>query len=238
MPQAWKNRKLIICDKITNEILLPIWVDGKFSINDIDEYGYIQKLFRTETDPDLQMSIHATLSEHFMDKKYEDYVDVEEGDVVIDIGFNYGVFALKSLHCKASKIYGFEPNIHVYNLCNQIYTDKEKVEIFNFAVGGKNEKVTFNQGKGSLTSSTYGFVEDFETSYEVDSISLVDFIFFHNIKKINFLKIDCEGCEYEIFESIPDNIFSTIEKIHVEFHYNDGIKVKSLIDKLERNNFT
>jgi FkbM family methyltransferase len=237
MPQAWKNRKLIIYDKITNEILLPIWVDGEFTINDVDGYGYIKKLFTIETDPHLQMSIHATLSEHFMDKKYENYVDVEEGDTVIDIGFNYGVFALKSLHNKASKIYGFEPNTHVYNLCKQIYTDREKVEIFKFAVGGKNEKVNFNQGKGSLTSSTYGLVEDFETSYVVDSISLVDFLFFHNIKKIDFLKIDCEGSEYEIFESIPDDLFSTIKKIHVEFHYNDGVKVESLIKKLERNNF-
>lgn len=237
IPQAWKNRKVIICERNTDKVLLPIWIDGNISIPEVDKFGYIKKLFEVETDTDLQLSIHATLSEHFMDSKYKDYVDVEEDDVVIDIGFNYGVFAIKSLYNKASKIYGFEPSQKAYNVCKKIYTDKDKIELFNFAVGGNNGKVVFKQGKSSLTSSTYGDVEDFETSYEVDVIKLTDFLFFHKIDKIDFLKVDCEGSEYEIFDSIPDDIFSNIKKIHVEFHYNDGIKVLSLIDKLDRNNF-
>lgn len=237
IPQAWKNRKLLIFNRQTKQLLLPVWIDGILSIPEIDNFGYIKKLFDNESDSILQLGIHATLSEHFMDRKYKDYVDVEEGDIVVDIGFNYGVFAIKSLYNKASKIYGFEPSQKAYNVCKKIYTDKDKIELFNFAVGGNNGKVVFKQGKSSLTSSTYGDVEDFETSYEVDVIKLTDFLFFHKIDKIDFLKVDCEGSEYEIFDSIPDDIFSNIKKIHVEFHYNDGIKVFSLIDKLDRNNF-
>lgn len=237
MPQAWKNRKVLICNRGTDKVLLPLWVDGYVSLPAIDNFGYIKKLFEIETDPDLQLSIHATLSEHFMDRKYTNYVDVEEGDVVIDIGFNYGVFALRSLYKNASKIYGFEPNIRVYEVCQKVYTDKSKIELYNFAVGNKNEKVLINQGKSSLTSSTYGVVEDFEISYEIESINLTDFLFFHQINKVDFLKVDCEGSEYDIFESIPDDIFSNIKKVHVEYHYNDGIKVMKIIDKLNRNDF-
>jgi FkbM family methyltransferase len=172
-----------------------------------------------------------------MDKKYGGYVDVEEGDVVIDIGFNYGVFALRALYKGASKIIGFEPNIDVYNVCQKVYTDKDRVEVFKFAVGGKNEKLTFKVGKSSLTSSTYGDVEDFLTSYDVYSINLVDFLFFNGIEKVDFLKIDCEGSEYDIFESIPDSVLSQIKKIHVEFHYNTDRRVDTIIDKLNRNGF-
>lgn len=237
MPQAWKNRRVMIYNKVTNELLLPLWIDGDISLSDIDKFGYIKKLFKEESNQELQLSIHATLSEHFMDKKYSGYVDVEEGDVVIDIGFNYGVFTLRSLNNGASKVYGFEPNVDAYNVSKKVYTDKNKVEIFNFAVGSENGKVIMKQSISSLTSSTFGDVEDYKKSYDVDCVKLTDFIFFHKIKKIDFLKIDCEGSEYEIFESIPDEIFSTIKKIHVEYHYNDGEKVKSIIDKLDKNNF-
>lgn len=237
MPQAWKNRKVLIIEKYTNKVLLPIWVDGQMSLNEVDKFGYIEKLLKIEKDVELQWAIHATLSEHFIHRGYGGYVDVEEGDVVIDIGFNFGVFCLRALNNGASKIYGFEPNVHVYGVSKQVYTDTSKVEIFNFAVGGKNEKVVFTQGRCSLTSSTYGSVDDYEYSYEIDSINLPDFLFFHQIDKIDFLKVDCEGSEYDIFESIPDDVFSKIKKIHVEFHYNDGEKVEMLIDKLNRNNF-
>lgn len=237
MPQAWKNRKVLFLDRITNELLLPLWIDGSVSIKEIDKHGYIDKLFQAEKNSDLQLGIHATLSEHFIDRKYGDYVDVEKGDVVIDIGFNYGVFAIKSLYNGASKVFGFEPNKHVFEICNRVYDNQNLVEVFNFGVSNKNDKVLFKQGKSSLTSSIYGDVEDYETSYEVNTIVLTDFLFFHNIDKVDFLKIDCEGSEYDIFVSIPDSILSQIKKIHVEFHYNDGIKVNQLIEKLEKNNF-
>lgn len=237
MPQAWKNRKVLIIDKDSNQILLPIWVDGKMSLKDIDKFGYIEKLLKIKKNVDHQEAIHSTLSEHFIHRTYGGYVDVEKGDVVIDIGFNFGVFCLRALNNGASKIYGFEPNIDVYKIGKQVYADITKVEIFNFAVGKKNEKVVFMQGKSSLISSTYGAVSDYEYSYEIDSINLPDFLFFRQIDKIDFLKIDCEGSEYDIFESIPDHIFSKIKKVHVEFHYNDGKKVEMLIEKLNRNNF-
>lgn len=237
MPQAWKNRKVLFLDRFTNELLLPLWIDGVVSIKEIDKHGYVQKLFQSESNSDLQLGIHATLSEHFIDRKYGDYVDVEKGDVVIDIGFNYGVFAIKSLYNGASKIYGFEPNNHVYEICKQVYDNHNLIEVFNFGVSDKNDKVVFRQGKSSLTSSIYGDVEDYETSYEVNTIILTDFLFFHNIDKIDFLKVDCEGSEYDIFSSIPDSILSQIKKIHVEFHYNDGVKVNQIIQKLEKNNF-
>lgn len=237
MPQAWRGRRVMIYNTTTNKLLLPLWIDGTIGISDIDKFGYIKSLFKEETNSDSQLAIHATLSEHFMDKKYGGYVDVEEGDVVIDIGFNYGVFTLRSLNNGASKVYGFEPNIDAYNISKNVYSDKEKVELFNFAIGGKNGKVKMVQSISSLTSSTFGNVEDYKTSYDVDCIKITDFMFFHKIKKVDFLKVDCEGSEYEIFESIPDEIFSTIKKIHVEYHYNDGEKVKPIIDKLNRNNF-
>lgn len=233
----WTNRKVMIYHRETNDLLAPFIIDGLKSFADIDEYRYLEKLFKIETDKLCQSGILGVIREHHFDRHYEDYCDVEFGDIVVDIGFNYGIFSLGALYKGASKIYGIEPNKYVYNIINDIYPEKNKVQIYNFAVSNKNEILTLKVGSDTLGSSIVGDVDDYKESYNVKCFNIYDFLNFHQINRIDFLKIDCEGAEYEIFDAIPDEYFKTIKKIHVEFHFNEGQKVLQLIDKLERNGF-
>ena len=234
---TWKNRKVLIYHRETNQLLAPIIIDGDVSLGELDKFGYIKNLFNKETDFLCQSGILDVLREHHFDRQYKDYCDVEEGDIVVDIGFNYGIFSLGALYKGASKIYGLEPNKQIYNIVKELYPKQDIVSIYPFAISNKNENLTFKIGYNTLASSIVGEVGDYKESYEVKCFNFYDFLKFHNITKIDFLKIDCEGTEYDIFESIPDEFFKTIRKIHVEYHFNDGEKVLSLIDKLERNNF-
>ena len=62
-------------------------------------------------------SISIIFNEIFISKTYNnDFVCVAENDIVIDIGFNYGLFALDSLTYKPKKIIGFEPNPNLVKL--------------------------------------------------------------------------------------------------------------------------
>jgi FkbM family methyltransferase len=237
IPAAWKNRLIYIYNRNTNELLVPFVIDGLDSLENHDREWYLKKLFKSETNKSCQSGIHDVLREHLYDRQYKDIVDVEDGDVVVDIGFNYGIFSLGALNKGASKVYGFEPNKNIYNIIKDIYPDKDKVKIYNYAVSDKNEILTFHEGHNTLASSLENMVGDYKESYDVQCINFYDFVVKNNIEKIDFLKVDCEGAEYDIFENIPDEYFSTINKIHVEFHFNDGEKIKSLINKLERNNF-
>lgn len=233
----WTNRKVMIYHRDTDELLAPFVIDGTKSVEDVDKYGYVKKLFQKETDLTCQSGILDVLREHHFDRHYKDYCDIEEGDVVVDIGFNYGIFSLGALYKGASKIYGLEPNKHVYNIVKELYPEQDKVQIYNFAISDKNEILQFKVGNNTLASSIAGDVSDFKESYDVQCLNFYDFLKFHDIKHIDFLKVDCEGTEYEIFNTIPDEYFKTIKKIHVEFHFNEGNKVLQLIDKLERNGF-
>jgi len=59
-----------------------------------------------------------------------------------------------------------------------------------------------------------------------------------NIEKCNFLKIDCEGCEYEIFESISLTVLNKIEYIAMEVHFFNSEmqnKYKDLIKLLSKH---
>ena len=59
----------------------------------------------------------------------------------------------------------------------------------------------------------------------------------NNITKIDYLKIDCEGAEYDIIESLDkDYLTNNVNKICLEYHFNKG-QLVTLINKLKECNF-
>ena len=73
----------------------------------------------------------------------------------------------------------------------------------------------------------------------VNSTTLMKIFDKNNIKKCNFLKLDCEGAEYEIIEKLPSKYFEMIEKIVIEYHMFDlhPELLEKLKNKLLENNF-
>ena len=59
-----------------------------------------------------------------------------------------------------------------------------------------------------------------------------------NITKIDFLKMDCEGSEYRIFENFSTDFLGIIDKIVMEYHFNTDGRLIKIIEKLENNGFT
>lgn len=236
IPFVWNITDVYFYDRTNNELLSHIKINGNKKLNQYDEYGYILRLFQMEKGKTIQGSLNQIVGEHFYTREYKNTIDVEEDDIVVDVGFNYGIFSLFALYNKAKKIYGFEPNIDIYNKIKNIYPENDKVEIYNYAVSDENKKITFYSTEDTVASS----ITESRTNskeYEVQCINLYDFIIQNNIEKIDFLKIDCEGEEYNIFKSIPDEYFLKIKKIMVEFHFNDGSKANILTDKLNKLNF-
>jgi hypothetical protein len=61
---------------------------------------------------------------------------------------------------------------------------------------------------------------------------------FVHINKIDFLKIDCEGSEYDIIKSLPEEYLrNNINKMCVEFHFNTDDRLYQMVEKLRRCNF-
>jgi predicted RNA methylase len=55
-----------------------------------------------------------------------EFVSINEGDIVIDIGVNFGLFTLDALRYNPSKIIGYEPNpklIGFFKKLNIIFLD-------------------------------------------------------------------------------------------------------------------
>ena len=75
----------------------------------------------------------------------------------------------------------------------------------------------------------------------VKQVCLFDFINKYNLKKIDILKIDTEGYEYEVLKGLKDKIMN-VEFIYFEHHYDDMVeknyKFSNIHGLLTKNGFS
>jgi len=124
------------------------------------------------------------IREIFEDKIYEKINEVKEDDIVVDIGASIGPFAYSILHKNPKRIFCIEPSK------SEFETLKKNLSYDNVTL--------INRG----ISIKEGLIESdmmFGGENEMEGMNLKTFITEYNINKIDFLKIDCEGGEYDFF---------------------------------------
>jgi len=176
--------------------------------------------------PNLTTGIYQIFNT-FVREEYEKFNFANK--VVLDIGGFIGdtaiYFALKG----ASKVYVYEPIPELYyTLLQNIKLNKFENTIIpkNLGVGSKSmtTKIEIPEEWGSSTIfsellNNAGISKKSLREIQIQAISEV----IQEVGSIDIIKIDCEGCEYEILESIieeelTDNIR---EGIILEAHYLD-----------------
>ena len=184
---------------------------------------------------DLMAFTHVWLLKEYERPGFE----IKNNDIIIDIGGHIGLFALySSQFCKSGKIYCFEPikenfdmlkaNIELNHIPNIIPT--------NAAVSKNNDRVTIylNEDEAGHSMHVTG-----AKSVQVNSTSLHTIFASNGIECCNFLKIDCEGEEYAIMDSLPSEYYDKINKMCIEYHFVDTKPhlLKTLIQKLGSYSF-
>jgi FkbM family methyltransferase len=183
---------------------------------------------------------YSTFWEIFIHREYdkEPLCVVEEGDVVLDIGANKGFFTLNALQKRASKVYSVEPVNHSYEQIKKLLNDFPNVEAINKAIGETNGTISmFVDSDDSATNcvTTYGEMFGRESNkVDVESVNINTLI--EQIdSKINYMKVDCEGSEFELFKTITEQNLKNIDKLVIETH---GDEIDTFVHKiLTDNNF-
>ena len=145
--------------------------------------------------------VSQATKEIFEDDAYERFFEVEEGDIVVDLGASIGPFTYKILPKNPKQCYVVEPlSYHINVLHKNVGEDNVKI-IQGAITDKKNIEITWD----GITES-------------VPTFSFREFLNENKINKIDFLKCDCEGGEYDVFQPSNIDFLKTIPKIVTEFH--------------------
>ena len=167
---------------------------------------------------DIMALTHVWLIEEY--SKYD--FKIEKTDTVIDVGAHIGLFSLHTSQiCKNGKIYAFEPMIENYDILksNIQLNNFSNIKAENCAISNSSSKITIYQNNDESGHSK--FIET-NNPIEVNSKSLNEIFNDEKIEKCDLLKLDCEGSEYEIIDSLEDKNFEKIEKMIIEYHLADS----------------
>lgn len=148
---------------------------------------------------------------------------IKPNDVVVDIGANIGLFTRLALEKGAKKVYAFEPSMDAFK-CLLMNVDGSKVHAYKACISDVSGFQSIN-----VTQSTYPMAElvikghpekKLEMVENVPSYTLNDLIDFEIVPTpIDFLKIDVEGSEIEVFEGLTDVNLCKIDRLSIEVHY-------------------
>jgi FkbM family methyltransferase len=157
--------------------------------------------------------------------------------VVVDIGGNLGFFSYHALCCDAKQVYCFEPSPECYNTIIKNY-NMPNLKVEELAVGSTNGDISFNVNLNSSLSSSSFLIGENSRTITCKSVNLNDYVKENNIEKIDYLKIDCEGAEYEIIESLDEKyLTNNIDKICLEYHLNKNGELNNILEKLKKCGF-
>jgi len=149
-------------------------------------------------------------------------VKIKKGDVVIDIGAHAGVFSVFASVSGASQIFSYEPDPDNYKYILKNCANNNISNIFprNLAVTGSSKQINLYLNESAVRNSVFSESQNLNKGgvIKVKSITLQKIFLNEKIKKIDFLKMDCEGSEGLIIRSTPIKILEKIGKISMEYH--------------------
>lgn len=135
-------------------------------------------------------------------------IDVK-GKTVVDIGAFVGDSALYYIiEGGAERVYAYEPVPSLYELTRsniRLNRLQKKITAIRAAASGRNGNVKIDDGFSHKSVTT-------------KAISLDSIVKTHRIRG-GALKVDCEGCEYDIFSHASSQAIRSFDVIHVEYHY-------------------
>ncbi len=148
--------------------------------------------------------------------KGRDMKRINDGDVVVDLGGNMGIFNRWAYSQGASRVISFEPDRRYFKLLS-LNADPRSV-LFNAAAAHEMGELNLYESNHLGGSNVFGI--DGQVGYGVRTYTL-DYLFESNlIDHIDFLKVDIEGAEHAAFAGISDDNLRKVKTIAMEYHHS------------------
>ena len=160
-------------------------------------------------------------------------------DVLFDVGSHMGTYTDLVIKVYPDcKSFLFEPQSKIFKIIEQKYSNNRNINVFNLAISDTEKKQNLNLNNHDLTASLLDFDPNsnylkfkaklYQTDINkmnygtelVQTITLDKFIIDNQLEKIDLLKIDTEGNEFNVLKGLEKKI-NIVNNILIEIHHRE-----------------
>lgn len=150
--------------------------------------------------------------------------DVDHSGNVVDVGACFGAFSLLAAAGGARQVVAVEPHpenldaLHFHLQVNWPVDRDETIEVLPIAAGAGGRVKVVGESVHASTRTDGG------QGLDVDCLTLEQLIVGHGLvdrrgaPSVDVLKIDCEGCEFDLLRTATRDVLRACRKIVMEWH--------------------
>lgn len=181
----------------------------------------------------------ATSRSIFVDESYlPPPMSIPPDATVVDIGGHIGLFAMfAALRARRGRVLVYEPESENFALLteNLRRNHLDRVRAFNLAVAasaGERDMHYAGDARGTVAHSLFGTSN---RTFRVTCTTLGRILEEHGLERVDFLKLDCEGAEVEILQSLADAHLLRIRQVVMESA--EDAAMAPVVERLRRLGF-
>jgi FkbM family methyltransferase len=163
-----------------------------------------------------------------------DYGKIPKNAICIDVGAHLGSFSLYAVSSGAASVYSYEPDPVLFNtLLRNVETNHLGSRIFPCeaaVVGARTSSVTFYP-EGNASGHVNPMPGD-DAGIPVKALTLTEIVEGNKLERVDVLKLDCEGSEYDIVFGTAPEIWRRIERVRLEYHFGRADELKKHFNAL------
>ena len=151
--------------------------------------------------------------------------DLNSKSIVVDVGCGYlADFSVHLINKYNLKSFAIDPTLKHQKYLEAIAKKSNgKFTYLKAAVSNNKGKITFYENpsfeSGSINSDHKNILLKNAIKYEVDSIILKDLPVKIEVDKVDLLKLDIEGAEYDVLLNCTEKDLLSFNQLFIEFHH-------------------
>lgn len=157
----------------------------------------------------------------------EDYGTIPDGGVIVDLGASIGVFSIyAATKAPRARLYAYEPMGAAFRLMQanvQLNGLSSSITCFNMAIAARDvDRELYAEGRGFHFPTLIPSGDGQQERSIVHCTTLEAILEANQLERIDLLKMDIEGAEYEALYATSTRCLSRIHHIRMEYHDIDG----------------
>ena len=185
------------------------------------------------------MFLGHQLSEIYKERVYAQFLDDKKDLVILDIGANVGATTYYFSRF-AKQVISLEPSLEHFNILTQniSFNNLKNVTPIMKALYIEDTTLPFFHNPNRTSYSLHTAINDQSKPEQVQTVRLDTLLKDFSVEQVDFMKIDVEGSETEIFSSESfANVADKIKIIVGEYHDWSGRHPNQLKDALEMHGY-